>query len=234
MIIALRGGYQQPLNVRPRWSAGASFALLFLACATFIGCATPTVLTSPGGELTLRSQADPDNSVKTDFDIGFYSFQNTNEFTAVLIKGDINAPESAMTVRMFWRPRVARTPIDRNATNATVHYIVFHHRLGKGEEATAATGSPPRENVGIFSGAGFIYPHAKPGGERLRIGMWEATLRLNPEDATADFTDHLGAAILDGRFTLKRDEAQVNHLIRQLNVEIRQRLGFPRLVRGDE
>lgn len=215
---------------RKIWSHVTATTAL-VSIMVFQGCSAPAILTGPGGDLTLKSQLDEDKAIKTDFDSGFYSYGSTNEFTAVLIKGDIANPEAAMTIRMFWRPRVARTPIDRNATNATVHYIVFHNRLGDANETDTTSNTPPRDHVGVFSGAGFVFPHAKPGGERLRIGVWEATLRLQPQDATPNFTDNLGAAILDGAFTVKRDEAQVNRLIRQLNVEIRSRLGHPRLVR---
>ena len=42
--------------------------------------------------------------------------------------------------------------------------------------------------------------------------------------------DRLGQAVLKGRFAAVRDEAALSRHLRQLNLQVRQRLGYPRLV----
>ena len=83
--------------------------------------------------------------------------------------------------------------------------------------------------MGIYSGAGFVYPNSKPGGKRLRAGVWQANLRL--ADASDGFVDLLGQSLLKGRFTAQLDELNINQVLHRINVHVQQRLGYPRSVR---
>lgn len=203
-------------------------AMLILFSVVLIGCASPTFLTGPGGKLTITSRVDEKVKVRTGFETGVYSLDDRNQLTMVLFDGDPKQPRAAMTVRILWRPRAARTPIAPTATNATVHYIVFRDQPVEGGQDDAAA---PIAQAAVYSGAGFVYPYSKLGKKNMRIGVWDASLRLH--DATAGFIDELGAAEVKGRFTVRRDDQAIHQLLHGLNVEIRQRLGYPRLVRSD-
>lgn len=134
---------------------------------------------------------------------------------------DPRAIAQAAVIRMFWSPRAGTTPIEAEATNATVHYVIFPHDA---DDTGAGTGGAPQ--VGVYTGAGFLMPGAKPGGNKLSAEVWDASLRL--EDATPAFLDLLGRAELDGSFTARRDDARVELLLRDLRRMATDRLGYPR------
>ena len=169
------------------------------------------------GRLAARSLTKADTTLQGGFETGLYTFDGKNRMTVLLYEGAIADPTQAVTIRMFWRPRAGRTPIAPTATNATVHYVVF-----SGSE---------RRSVGIYSGAGFLYPQSKPGSASLSASLWQATLRFAEHDAA--FQDLLGPALLEGEFKARHDSAALAEALRQLNMHIRQRLGYPRLVRAD-
>jgi len=183
--------------------------LLSLASA---GCAG-----DGGGSLAIRSQDDTGGQLQGGFGTGIYSLDDKNNLTAVLFDGPQENPTQAVVIRMFWKPRAGRTPIDSNATNATIHYIIF---TGEGNRVT-----------GIYSGAGYVYPNSKTGEDPLAAGVWQASLRL--ADKSETFQDRLGQAMVKGKFTARRDATAVQQAIRQINVLVRERLGYPRLVDAD-
>jgi|GEM_PF-1999365 len=167
------------------------------------------------GSLKLESQSRQQGAqLQGKFTQGFYRFDDKNQLTMLLIEGPVESPQQAMTVRMFWKPRAGRTPIDPTATNATIHYVIF-----TGEE---------RQEVGIYSGAGFIFPNGQPGDKNLNAEVWHSTLRLS--DATGNFQDLLGPASLKGRIKIRHDDVAMERALRQLNINLRQIFGFPRLV----
>jgi hypothetical protein len=173
---------------------------------------------SPRGDLTVRSVAEDGATLEGGFSQGLYSVgPDGNMATFVLIDGPIDNPRQAVTARMFWKPRAGRTPIDATATNSTIHYLIF-----TGESS---------EHLGIYSGAGFLYPHARPGGATLEAGMWQANLRLS--DHTQAFDDLLGQAVLEGKFRVQRNDLETDRIVRRLNTLVRRKLGYPRLVGGD-
>lgn len=169
------------------------------------------------GNLAARSLTKTDTTLPGGFETGLYTFDGQNRLTVLLCAGPLDNPSQAVTIRMFWRPRAGRTPLAPTATNATVHYVVF-------------SGSDNR-SVGIYSGAGFLYPESKPGSANLSASLWQATLSLAEHDAA--FQDLLGLAVLEGKFKARHDGAALAEALRQLNVNIRRRLGYPRLVRAD-
>ncbi len=176
-----------------------------------------TVFHSTGGELAIRSQTVDGPRMKSGFSEGFFTVADKNTLTAVMYEGPADAPTQAVTIRMFWQPKAGRTPIDDTATNATIHYIIF-------------TGDN-REEIGIYSGAGFVYPNSGLEGDKLVAGVWQSSLRL--ADKSKGFHDHLGQATLEGRFTAKRDDAAIEPTLHALYVQIRERLGRSRLVGAD-
>ena len=189
--------------------------VLAVCClAMLVGCGGLWRTTRAGGDLSLHSRAQAGASLEGGFTAGYYHFDDTNHLTAVLLAGPEDAPTRVVTVRMFWRPRAGRTPIDPNATNGTIHYVIF------------TGGDPPQ--TGIYSGAGFVYLKSKPGKASLTASVWDATLRLT--DHSEGFHDLLGPAEMRGSFTVRRDDAKTDELLRDLNATIEQRLGHRRLV----
>ena len=190
-------------------------AALVLAALLSGGCGIQNIVrnSQAGGSLAIRSQAEVDTVLKGGFKTGLYSYDDKNNLTIVLLDGSIDNPTQAVTIRLFWAPRAGRTPIDASATNATVHYIVF-------------TGDT--KQAGVYSGAGFMFPDTEIGGSRIQAGVWDANLVLS--DRSERFNDLLGQAKLEGSFSARRNDAETLHLVRQLNILVRERLGYPRLV----
>lgn len=197
----------------------ATIALILVA-ATATGCAG-----SGGGELAVRGVGENAPRLTGGFKRGIYRFEDANHATVVLLEGDMNNPTQAVTIRVFWSPTPGATPIDPNATNATLQYIIFT------PPSPAADKSRPAGMVGIYSGAGFVFPRNELGEGTLDCGVWESNLRL--ADSTRGFNDLLGQAVARGDFTARRDDAAVGDMLRRLNVLVRDKLGYPRLVSAD-
>ncbi len=165
--------------------------------------------------LVVTSQTWPDRLLLGEFQTALYSMNDTNTLTLVLLDGPTDGAKQdarqVATIRVFWKPRAGRTPIDPTATNATVHYAIFS--------------GPSGREVGVYSGAGFVYPVDNPGGPIFRADIWEVTLRLT--DRSAGFEDLLGEAALEGHLTATRDDAAVNQVVRNLRARISQRMGYP-------
>ncbi len=174
---------------------------------TLVACTSPDV-----GNLALRSQANPNIELIGGFDSSYYSLDDHNNVTLVLLDGPADKPVQAVVIRMFWKPRPGRTPIDATATNATIRYTIF-------------TG-PDDQDAGIYSGAGFVYPIDEPGFETFTADVWQATLQLT--DRSAGFKDLLGQALLEGRLTATRDDAVVSRVLHMLHLMLTQRIGYPK------
>lgn len=172
---------------------------------------------SEQGDLTVRSLSHADRLLRGNFTRAYYSAASKSELIIVLLAGEPEKPEQAMTVRMFWRPRAGSTPIGPDATNATVQYIVF-----------AEGADQDQAQVGIYSGAGFLFPRNKPGQQLLDAGLWEANLQL--QDASPGFQDLLGQATLEGDLIARHDDEAVSELLHHLNAMVTERLQYPRLV----
>lgn len=204
--------------------AGILMVAVWSVALAVAGCTSPLAAVGSPQGLTITGQAESGvgGAVKLtgDFSTAYYSYTDANTVTFVLLDGPEDSPTQAAVVRLFWRPRAGRTPLEPTATNVTIQYLVF---AGRGN----ASGDG---QVGVYTGAGFLMPSEKPGATKLSADFWNATLQLDTR--TDLFRDLLGQATLTGSFTAKRDEAKVNALLRQLGREASRRLGFPRMVRG--
>ena len=191
--------------------------LTLATCLWLAGCSGAGPSDS-AGQLSIRSRSDLRTALKSGFGAGIYSYDDRNNVTVVLFDGPQENPAQAVTIRLFWKPRAGRTPIDATATNATIHYIIF-----TGTETKLA---------GVYSGAGFVYPKNTPGDATFTASVWDANLLLG--DSTWGFQDLLGQAQLKGGFTAQRNDAKVQESIRRLNILVRERLGYPRFVQAGE
>ena len=194
----------------------SSCTIVALVCLPLVGCGALR-LGGTGGRLHIESQAEPGTNLRGGFETGLYRFEGPNEVTVLLFDGPPDAPTQAVAIRMLWRPQAGRTPIDPNATNATVHYIIM-------------TGADAGQ-VGVYSGAGYLFTHTRPGNKTLSAGIWQANLRLS--DQSEGFADLLGQAILQGSFTARRDDVSTTRALRRLHQLVQQNLGYPRMVRAD-
>jgi len=171
-------------------------------------------------QLTLTSRDRHDGKTFTlpsEFTRAIYRYEDRNSVTVLLIQGSADAPERVAAFRMFWRSRAGLTPLDSTATNTLVRMIVFRD-----------TDAQP-QTVGIYAGAGFMRLHNDPTLGRVAGSLWDADLRLT--DRSEAFADAIGRAALTGSFTADRDDAEVTLILRHLNQQIEQRLGYPRLVK---
>lgn len=192
------------------------------ACLCLLGgCASPSSLvvrgqaTAGGGPVQLAG----------DFQAGWYRKLDDNAATFVLLDGPPERPRQAAVIELFWRPRSGLTPVDPAATNMTVTHLVFAQRA---RELGRAAGD--RGELGVYTGAGFLFPRKDLGARTLVAGVWDASLRL--ETRSEGFVDLLGLASMTGSFTATRDDARVEELLRLLSLEVRERLGFPRPLGG--
>jgi hypothetical protein len=188
--------------------------LSLLTVSTLTGCGSFAFF--EGGSLTLASQGEEDRlTLAGRFDRAIYGHDAQDNLTVVLFEGPPAEPTQAAVIRMFWLPRAGKTPVAESATNAQVHYVVF---AGQAE---------PRD-VGVYSGGGFVYPKSDPGQSSLRLALWEASVQL--ADRSDGFEDLLGQSVMAGEVTAYRNQHRVSQLLHQLNIEVNQSLGYPRLV----
>ena len=189
--------------------------LLITSAGLLSGCAG--FGSQPSGELAIRNRLDASQISQAGFEHASYNFDGPNNITVVAYAGPKEQPSRAVVIRMFWRPKAGRTPIDSNATNATMHYVIFD-----GESAS---------EVDIYSGAGFVFPKQKLGEGRLNLGVWQADLRLSNAEVDADPSS--SQAHLEGWITAVRDDAGTEQMIRTLNHRIRDVTGTVRMVQFD-
>ncbi len=162
------------------------------------------------GSLSVRSVTGEAERIGR-FDLVVYNDADANTVDVVAVAGSADDPKQMVHLRMVWRPRAARTPMDTRATNATVTYVVFD-----GAEA------------GVYGGGGLMFPSGKPGGATFRARMEQASVRLT--DASAGFQAPLELAVVDGAFVAERDAVRTMQLLRRVRLALRQRLGYPRFV----
>jgi hypothetical protein len=172
-----------------------------------------TMFGGSGGELNVKSISDRDVTLRGGFESGIYTVADQNTATIILYDGPPQNPSQAVTIRMFWSPHAGRTPIDPTATNATIQYVIF------GEAG---------KEIGIYSGAGHLYPNSTVGSDLFTGSVWQSTLRI--ADKTDGFNDTIGLARLEGKFTVSRDDVNLNTALHTLNQQVRERLGRARMV----
>ena len=202
-----------------RHTVSIRLILALVLTATTTGCGRPWLnLGRGGGTLQVTSNVDEATAVlRGNFQTGLYRLDSSNQVTVVLIDGPVESPDQAVTIRMLWPPHAGRTPVEETATNATVHYVIFP--------------ATPAEQVGIYSGAGYLFPSGDPGGSRMQADLWQATLKLDV--ATDGFRDLLGSATLEGRVKARRDDTGTSRTLRRIQQYLHQMLGYPRQVMGE-
>jgi len=89
-------------------------------------------------------------------------------------------------IELLWEPRAGNTPIAASATNVMIHHVV----LAGGE-------------VGFYGGAGFAIPRGSPGDRRIKVSLYDATVRLL--ESTEGFIDPLSPARVTGSFSAVHD-----------------------------
>ncbi|MFP4222734.1 MAG: hypothetical protein ACLFVN_01530 [Phycisphaeraceae bacterium] len=194
---------------RPRLATVAATLLLALFAGTLPAC--QTVL--PGyGAATVRSAGELPAGR---FDTAVYRHDGEHRLTAVLLRGEPDQPRQAMIIRMFWRPSASGLPRDREATNASIRYVVF----GPGKDAS------------VYSGAGFVMPAGRSGKSRIRAELRQAVLEMT--DRSEGETALPLQAHMTATFSAELDEAAVGRLLRRLDAAVTDRLGYPRLVRHE-
>lgn len=199
-------GMRSPRTTRGEWWSLVGGVVLAMGFWGSSGCAGYA-----NGHLTLKSQIHPETVLAGGFTSSIYSLDDANNLTLLLLDGTIEDPAQAVVIRMFWKPRAGRTPIDPTATNATVLYTIF--------------AGDNRREVGIYSGAGFVYPLDQAGQETFSIDVWHATLRLT--DRSHAFRDLLRGAILEGHLTATRDDVAVERALKCLRILVTERMGYP-------
>jgi hypothetical protein len=151
------------------------------------------------------------------FDQAIYRYEDHNTVTVLLLAGPAEDRRQVVAFRMFWRPSALSTPVDDTGTNVVVRMMRF-------PESTDAAAGP----VGIYAGAGFLRVRSDPTTGTFEGVLEDADLRLI--DASPEFIDTLGRSTLAGTFTAERDDTAVGTALRDLNLTLTDRLGYPRLV----
>lgn len=193
--------------------------LLTVLCGCGQSSLRMPVFGSEGGGLQLQSTQIEDALLELKFDRATYLSQNRDTVLVVLTAGPPEALTHALTIRMFYTPRAGKTPLSEDAVNARFQYVLFADSPEGGQRL-----------VGIYSGAGFVYPHQYPGSARIRLSAWQATMRLT--DASEGFVDLLGQSRLQGAFNASRGDGDVLDQIRRINTQVSAHLGYPRLVQA--
>ncbi len=194
-----------------RWMLSAAVALASMMSA---GCGVRHALVPAAVNRLNVTYVDPDGNPQSagGFSQGIYRLEDRNHLTILLYEGQLENPARLVTIRMLWKPRAGSTPVDRTATNATIHYIDF----SKGP-------------AGIFSGAGFMLPSDPPAGlGDLKIQVTQSTLRL--ADHADGYPTDPHRASLSGRATVARDDEGLMRAMHRVEQRVLERLGYPRLV----
>eukprot|EP00913_Durusdinium_trenchii_P006007 g5619.t1 len=113
--------------------------------------------------------------------------------------GDPSISGQMVHVHMFVRPKPGRTPIQQTAISATVRHLII------------ANGQ-----VGMYTGAGFMFPSGTPGDKIFGGSITRADLRL--ERATPGFTDRLGPAEMTISFGARNDPQLSDELHRRIEL----------------
>jgi len=204
---------------RPKQIPGTAQLLFAVILVLLPGCGSLLVQNSA---LSVVSRDDTTLRLQGDFDRAYYTYNEKNAVTIVLIQGPDDEPVQAAAIRMHWQPAAGLTPINPDSTNATIQYMVFANRR---------TNDGYFREVGVYSGAGFLYLDDTPGSSQMTGSLWQADILL--ADRSDRFKDLLGQSTLRGSFTARRDDARVGDLLRLLNNQVSDRLGYPRLVESD-
>jgi hypothetical protein len=166
------------------------------------------------GSLTAESATLGDVQIQSKYQVGAYTLQDNGLVTIILIDGPVENPSQVITIRTIWTPWAGRTPIEPDATNATIHYMIF-------------TG-PDKKIAGVYSGAGYVFLHDRAGKPEVEFSLWQSNLILI--DSTPGFKDLLGQANMHGTFEVPREDVKVQVMLKSIREQISAKLGYPRQV----
>ncbi len=168
------------------------------------------------GTLTTESATRGDVQIQSRYQTGYYTLQDNGLVLIVLVDGPVENPTQVTTIRTIWTPWASRTPIEPDATNATIHYMIY-------------TG-PDKKIAGVYSGAGYVFLHDRAGKPTMEFSLWQSNLILI--DGTPGFKDLLGQSNMHGSFEVPRDDIKTQELLKRMREQISGRLGYPRQVMG--
>lgn len=177
-------------------TGGIKHKLVFLLGMVFVflaGCETLTTT----GSINIRSLSEDPVELTTNFRYAFFSHDPNSETSiwlsdvsvSELMEGDVTQAQ-ILHVELLWIPRPGSTPIDIDATNASIRYVIV-----------------TQGQVGVYIGAGFAMPSGKLDGSKLGILLQNVSLEL--ADSTDGLIDLLSPARLSGSFTATNDPEQV-------------------------
>jgi hypothetical protein len=187
-------------------------AILALTLAIpLVGCNAIRGGGGSGGSSTIFSDANQ-TRFKASFPIKAYTFHDDN--TADIYLTDLTdqelttffAPDAdwssisgtLVQIHLFLDPKPGKTPIEHTAATAAIRYAI----IAQGQ-------------IGIYDGAGFMLPGAKPGKDSISGTIHAAPLRLTRQ--TPQFADLFGAAKADLSFKAKLNDAQAPELRARLD-----------------
>ena len=191
-----------------RWGvalAGAFAAATLLAGCSLVGLRSPSgkarvvgvetgARLNPSFPTRAYTHADADTA-----DI-YLTDLSAEALTALLENpGDPAVSGQLVHVHMFVRPKPGRTPIEPTAISATVRHVIV------------AGGQ-----VGLYTGAGFMFPSGSPGDGVFGGSITRADLRL--QRATPGFTDRLGPAEMTISFAARKDPELSDELHRRIEL----------------
>lgn len=199
--------------------AGAAVVAGALSLALIPGCRLGTFL--GGGEFVVRSAGPQPAQMTVDAQTSLFAFRDPDSLTIIvsdipfadLRSGQITSGQ-VICLTLLWNPKAGSTPIDSNATNCTVRQVVF---------------TP--DGVGLYGGAGFLYPSGDTTENRITGTMDDSTMRLM--ESSPGFADLLGTARVTGGVAIERDDSGVRDIIIQVNSEVSRRLGRVYFALGD-
>jgi len=193
-------------------------AVALLGCAWLTGCGSADLFTVAHRMQLESAEVGSDAVLAGRFDTVYYGYDDPDTVDVVLLAGPEESPDQAVHIQMYWQPRAGLTPLDDSATNAVVRYAVFDG-----------------DQVALYGGGGMLRPRSKPGKDRFRAALANASLRLVDADQTV-FNPVGDNAVAAGAFTAVRDDLRTAELVRTIERQLKARLGYPRFIgdRGKE
>lgn len=189
-----------PQSLRRPLAALSLLALLILPALTGCGAHASVTLTSPltGDSLrprltTLTYRATDENTV----DI-YLSDLTPEQLGAPFPEDPADRPVGQIVhLHMFIRPSPGKTPIEAQASNCTIRYLIL---------APGATG--------LYGGGGFLLPSGDPASGSFSGSISAGTLRL--QAASPNFNDALGPTEVRASFKAKGDPELALTIARRL------------------
>jgi len=183
------------------------------------GCRLGSIL--GGGDFVVRSAGPDPAQMTVDARTSLFAFRDPDSLTLLisdiplsdLQSGQISTGQ-VICLTLLWNPQAGSTPIDSNATNCTVRQVVF---------------TP--DGVGLYGGAGFLYPGGDTTENHITGTMDDSTMRL--VESSPGFADLLGTARVTGGIAVERDDSGVRDVMIQVNSEVSRRLGRVYFALGD-